>query len=62
MDTVVIKRHVATLKAYITLTKVDELKKMPGYMEPVADDKIINEEEFKKNIEKHFNRTHDEAN
>ena len=32
LDTVVLERKVPTLKAYISLTKGDELKSKPGYM------------------------------
>jgi len=38
LDTVTVKRLVATLVAQITITKGSELEKLPGYMKPLPED------------------------
>lgn len=56
LDKVEIKRQVATLKAHITLTTPDEIKSMPGYMSPLDDKDLLDEETFKTEVENHFSR------
>lgn len=58
LDKVTIKRLVATLKASITLTKGDDLKKLPGYMPPLADSDLLGEEKFKEEVQNHFSKEH----
>lgn len=54
LDVVHLKRQVPTLKAFLSRTKSDDLCKMSGYMEPIADKELLDEEKFKKEVEEHF--------
>ena len=56
LDNVQIKRLVATLKAHITLSDTAKIESLPGYMKPLAEEDLLDQEKFKKEVENHFNR------
>lgn len=59
LDRVTIKRKVATLIATGSL-KGDDLKKKIGYMAPLPDNELLNQEQFKKEVEEHQFRKDEE--
>ncbi len=56
LDVVIVKRVIPTLKAQITITKADSISKTFGYMAPVDQKDVLDEEAFRKKVEEHFNR------
>jgi len=56
LDTVIAKRLVPTLKAHLTLSKGDTYSKLPGYMAPLSNNDILDEDKFKQEVEEHFKK------
>ncbi len=56
LDVVTIKRPVATLKAQITLTQFQDIQELPGYMKPLAESEILDEEKFREEVLSHFSK------
>lgn len=56
LDEVTLERRVPTLKAHITITEGDKLKDLSGYMPPLDENLLLNQEQFEKDIQRHFDR------
>ncbi len=56
LDKVTVERLVATLKARVTLTKKEEICNLPGYMTPLDESELLDEQKFKDDVENHFNK------
>lgn len=54
LDTVEVTRQVPTLKANLSLQKSDKHVEEPGYMAPIADAELLDEDKFKEEVEEHF--------
>ena len=61
LDPVTLSRSVPTIAAKLTLTKGDELKNHRGYMAPLAEEKLLDEQRFKNEITEHFNKPRGEG-
>lgn len=59
LDNVTVKRLVATLQATVSL-KDEGLKDQVGYMAPLDESELLNEEQFKKDVEEHQQRKDDD--
>lgn len=55
LDTVVVDKNVASIEATLSLNK-SEVEKMRGYMAPLDEKKLLDENKFKEEIEEHQKR------
>ena len=58
LDTVVVEKNVASIEATLSLNK-SEVEKMRGYMAPLDEKKLLDEDKFKEEIEEHQKRQKD---
>ena len=56
LDPVKVKRLVPTLKAHLFLNKDDNLKSQPGFMPPLPDSQLLDQEKFRVEVEDHFKK------
>ena len=56
LDPVTLNRNVPTITVKLTLIKGDEIKNHRGYMTPLAEDKLLDEQKFRREINDHFSK------